>query len=84
MRPHMDSILDQFHVAKLVTTIDLRNTYHHIPHEELTTEITTFGVPGRGLFQFNVVPFGLANAGPRVQRTMDQVIKLSGTIYFCI
>lgn len=74
MLPHMDSILDQFRVAKFVTTIDLRNAYHHIPLDELSKEVTAFGIPGRGLFQFKVLPFGLTNAGAAFQRTMDQVI----------
>lgn len=74
MIPHMDSILDQFRVAKFVTTIDLRNAYHHIPLDEPSKELTAFYVPGRGLLHFEVLPFGLTNAGAGFQRTIDQVI----------
>lgn len=73
--PHMDSILDRLRKAKYVSTIDLRNAYHHIPLEESSKEITAFYVPGRGLFQFRKLPFGLTNSAPAFQRVMDHLIE---------
>lgn len=73
--PHMDSILNHLRVSNFVTKIDIRNAYHHIPLEELSRVITAFYVPGRGLFQFKKLPFGLTNSAPAFQRVMDQVIE---------
>ena len=37
-------------------------------------EITAFTVPGKGLFQWNVMPFGLSNAPATFQRLVDKLI----------
>ena len=74
--PHMDSILDKLRRAKYVSKIDLSSAYLHVPMEESSKEITAFSIPGKGLFQFKRMPFGLSNAPATFQRVMDRVIKI--------
>lgn len=42
--------------------------------EESSKEYTAFTVPGRGLFQWRVMPFGLHSAPATFQRALDKVI----------
>ena len=45
-----------------------------IPLEENSEPITAFTVPGKGMYQFKRMPFGLINAPATFQRLMDKVI----------
>lgn len=72
--PYMNSILDKLRDSKYLTTIDIRSAYWQIPLEESSKQYTAFIVPGRGLFQFRRMPFGLHNAPATFQRLIDQVI----------
>jgi hypothetical protein len=47
--------------AKFISSIDLRKAFWQIPLHPEAKEKTVFAIPGRGLFQFKVVPFGLCN-----------------------
>lgn len=59
--------------ARYISSIDLRSAFWQIPLDEGSKEKTAFAVPGRGLFQFTVLPFGLSNAAQVQQRLMDAV-----------
>lgn len=59
--------------AKFLSTIDLKNAFWQIPLTESSKEKTAFSVPFRGLFHFNVLPFGLCNAAQIQQRLMDNI-----------
>ncbi|XP_022188087.2 uncharacterized protein LOC111046770 [Nilaparvata lugens] len=72
--PNMTGILDRLRDAKYISTIDLKSGYWQVPLDEESKELTAFIVPGRGLFQFKVMPFGLHSAGATFQRLLDQVI----------
>ncbi|KAG6438737.1 hypothetical protein O3G_MSEX000180 [Manduca sexta] len=69
--PRVSSILDNLRNAKFLSTIDLKSAFWQIELEENSKEKTAFAVPGRGLFQFKVMPFGLVNASQSQQRLMD-------------
>ena len=71
--PHMDSLLDNLGNAKYLSKIDLRQAYHQIPLEESSKEGTAFAIPGKGLFQFTRLPYGLTNAPASFQRAMDNI-----------
>lgn len=68
-------VLDKWPRAKIFTTIDMTKAYHQIQLEESSREYTGFVVPGRGLFHFIGMPFGLAGAPPAFQRLADELIS---------
>ncbi|KRK05548.1 uncharacterized protein Dyak_GE28019, partial [Drosophila yakuba] len=72
--PRMNFILDQLREAKFISTIDLKSGYWQIPVEEKSRQYTAFTVPGRGLFQWTVMPFGLTTAPATFQRALDNII----------
>lgn len=69
--PRVTTIIDNLRSAKYLSTLDLKSAFWQIPLENTSKEKTTFAVPGRGLFQFKVMPFGLVNASQTQQRLMD-------------
>jgi hypothetical protein len=72
--PYMSSMLDKLRAGKYVTTLDLEKGYWKVELHPSSKEITAFTIPGRGLFHFNVMPFGLHSAGATFQRLMDRVL----------
>ena len=72
---NMDDILDMLRCAKYISKLDLSQAYHQIPLEKSCREITAFSMPGRGLFQFTRLPYGLTNAPSLFQRIMDKLIQ---------
>lgn len=71
--PRIDRILSSLREANFISSIDLRKAFWQIPLDEASKEKTAFSVAGRGLFQFNVVPFGLCNAAQAQQRLVDKI-----------
>lgn len=71
--PRVESILSMLRDAKYISSIDLRKAFWQIPLQQDSKEKTAFSVPGRGLFHFKVVPFGLVNSAQCQQRLMDAV-----------
>ncbi|BFF99865.1 uncharacterized protein DMAD_00003 [Drosophila madeirensis] len=72
--PRIDYILDQFREARFISSLDLKDGYLQIPLEERNRQVTAFTVPGKGLYQWKVMPFGLQSASATFQRALDQVI----------
>ncbi|XP_066600140.1 uncharacterized protein [Prorops nasuta] len=72
--PYMQSILERLKAARYISAIDLSQAYFQIPMEESSREITAFTVPGRGLFHFRRMPFGLTGAPATFQRLLDKLI----------
>lgn len=72
--PQVNSTLNRLKGAKYISTIDLKNGYWQVPLAEKSRPITAFTVPGKGLFEFTVMPFGLHAAPSTFQRLLDQVI----------
>ena len=72
--PHMDTILRKLQKAQYISTLDLRSAYHQIPMAERAKIITAFTVPGKGLYHFRRMPYGLNNAPATFQRLIDRVI----------
>ena len=70
----MTNILDKLQKTNYISTIDLGQAYHQVPLDENSKELTAFTVPGRGLFQFTRMPFGLINAPATFQRLIDKAI----------
>lgn len=72
--PHIDGLLGRLQNTRVITSLDLKDAFWQIPLEERSREKTAFTVPGRPLYQFTVMPFGLCNAPQRMCRLMDKVI----------
>ena len=71
--PRVDEIFDEIKGSSVFTTIDLFQGYWQIKMDESCKEKTTF-VCRYGTYQFEVMPFGLMNAGATFQRMMDQML----------
>lgn len=71
--PRVTTVLDSLSNAQFLSTIDLKSAFWQIPLEESSKEKTAFGLAGKGLFQFKVMPFGLNNASQTQQRLMDRL-----------
>lgn len=72
--PIVDHILNKLSGAKFLSSIDLKSAFWQIPLDPASCEKTAFVVPGRGLFEFCVMPFGLCNAAQTQQRLMDCIL----------
>src|SRR5580765_527814 len=72
--PQVIATLDKLRGARYLTTLDLKSGYWQVPLDAESRPITAFTIPGRGLFQFKVMPFGLHSAPATFQRLLDTVI----------
>jgi hypothetical protein len=72
--PSIEGIFARLPQANLISKIDLKDAYWQVPLSDASRPITTFTVPGRPLYQFRVMPFGLCNAPQTMSRLMDEVI----------
>jgi len=72
--PYMNAILDKLRSARYISTIDLSQAYFQIPLEKTSRELTAFTVPGKGLFHFKRMPYGLTGAPATFQRLLDRLI----------
>ncbi|XP_076394344.1 uncharacterized protein LOC100875763 [Megachile rotundata] len=72
--PHIQDFAHRLDGTTIFTTLDLEKAYHQIqvaPEDrEKTAIITPFG-----LFEYNVMTFGLKNAAQTFQRFMDVVLR---------
>ena len=72
--PHIGGLLSRLQDTRFISSIDLKDAFWQIPLEKKSREKTAFTVPGRPLYQYTVMPFGLCNAPQRMCRLMDKVI----------
>jgi len=72
--PQVEATLDKLRGARYLSTLDLKNGYWQVPLAPESRPITAFTVPGRGLMQFRVMPFGLHSAPATFQRLLDTVL----------
>lgn len=72
--PHVTTILDRLRDARYLSSLDIKSAYWQIPLSVDSREKTAFTIPGRGLFEFLTMPFGLHNAPATWQRFIDSVI----------
>lgn len=72
--PFITTILDSLKNSKYISSLDLYRGYWQINLEKESRPITAFTVPGKGLFQFTRMPFGLHSSGATFQRLMEKVL----------
>ena len=72
--PLIDDILSLLGNARYFTALDLKSGYWQVQLDEDSKEKTAFACH-RGLFQFNVMPFGLSNAPAVFQELMNIVLQ---------
>ena len=72
--PNIDSHLQHLEASKFIASIDLKDAYWQVVLEKESRDKTAFTIPGRPLYQFTRMPFGLCNAAQRMCRLMDKII----------
>ena len=72
--PRIDEVIDRLGAASFISTMDLNRGYWQVPMSPELKAKTAFATPF-GLYQFNVIPFGLQGAPATFQRLMDKVIR---------
>lgn len=72
--PIIESIFASLQETHFITSLDLKDAYWQVELDKESREKTAFVVPGRPLYQFRRMPFGLCNAPQTMCRLMDRVI----------
>ncbi|UYV68415.1 hypothetical protein LAZ67_5004264 [Cordylochernes scorpioides] len=71
--PRIDEVLDTLQASKYLSAIDLKSGYWQVEVEEKDKEKTAF-TTALGLYEFNVMPFGLCNAPATFERNMENML----------
>ena len=72
--PKIDEMYASLHGAKIFTTLDLHSGYYHIAMDKDSKVKTAFVTPF-GKYEFNAVPFGLAQAPAYFQQLISIVLQ---------
>lgn len=81
--PIIEDLLDQLSGQSLFTSLDLASGYHQIPIAEESRHKTAFVTPD-GQYEYNRMPFGLANAPAVFQRAIHKILSKSKAGYVII
>jgi hypothetical protein len=72
--PYISSILDQLRDCRYMSSLDIKSAFWQVEVAPEHREFTAFTVPGRGLYHFKRMPFGLINSPATWQRIIDSVV----------
>lgn len=84
--PLIDSILSRLNETRYIWSIDLKDAFWQVELDDMSREKTAFTVPGRPLYQFRRMAFGLCGASQTMCRVMDAAIppELRGQVFVYI
>ncbi|CAM4571699.1 unnamed protein product [Lepidochelys kempii] len=71
--PCTDELLEKLGQAQFISTLDLTKGYCQVPLDESAKERSAF-ITHVGLYEFNVLPFGLRNVSATFQRLVDGLL----------
>lgn len=72
--PNIDGVLCRLTDTRYISSIDLKDAFWQVELDQASRDKTAFSVPGRPLYQFKAMPFGLCNASSTMCRLMDKAI----------
>ena len=72
--PLVEEVFESIGTSVMVTTLDLASGYWQIPMDPKSRDNAAFTTPF-GLFEFEVLPFGLHSASAKFQRIITHVIR---------
>ena len=73
--PKIDELYAKLKGYKVFPSLDLRSGYYHIGLKELAKPKSAFILSSLGKYQFNRVPFGLAQAPAYFQKLINDILK---------
>ena len=73
--PKIDKLYAKLKGYKVFSSLDLRSGYYHIGLTETTKPKSAFVLSSLGKYQFNRVPFGLAQAPAYFQKLINDVLR---------
>ena len=73
--PKIDELYAKLKGYKVFSSLDLRLGYYHIGLSDLAKPKSAFVLSSLGKYQFNRVPFGLAQAPAYFQKLINNVLK---------
>ncbi|CAM5075798.1 unnamed protein product [Natator depressus] len=71
--PRIDELLEKLGWAQFISTLDLTKEYWQVPLDDSAKERSAF-TTHVGLYEFNVLPFGLRNVPATFQRLVDGLL----------
>jgi hypothetical protein len=72
--PQMDVLIDSTSGHELLSFMGVLSGYNQIHMSKLDEEKTSF-ITNRGLYCYNMMPFGLKNAGATYQRLVNKMFR---------
>lgn len=72
--PNLESIINRLEHSQYLSSIDLSDAFLQIPLDEESQIKTSFSIPGRKMYCYKRMPFGLVNSPMTMARLMDIVI----------
>ena len=80
--PRNDDTLSALGGSKWFSTLDLKSGYHQISIKTSGRPLTTFSIPGSGLWLWRVLPFVLINAPSVLTRLMGRL--MTSLTFLCL